>query len=98
MKNLKNTIAAIGLATVLGMGATTAKAGILISDKTGNMTENAECSTAREETLTSKIKGIIVVGIAGLIMSDELIMSDGLVNTGSQCQDDSTKDGILISG
>ncbi len=104
MKNLKNTVAAVGLMAVLGMGTATANAGILISDRTTPTTastEQARC-TPGQNSFVSQMAGIIVVGIKGIIVVGRsgLLLSDvAAASNTSRCSDDTTVSatGILIS-
>lgn len=57
MKNLKNTLVAVGLAAVLGVGAVTANAGSLESDGTANTTK-VQC-TVESEGFLQGLAGII---------------------------------------
>ncbi len=69
MKNLKNMVAAIVLTAILGMGATTARAGFLITDKatpvTGEVTQFSETDS---QDLGAMLDGVIVMGIKGVIV------------------------------
>ena len=71
MKNLKNIAAAATLTAVLMMGATTAQAGLMVSDRAATGAE--QC--AEEET---GFFGLLVSDLAGLLMSDRagLLVSD----------------------
>jgi hypothetical protein len=92
MKNLKNTIAAVGLMAILGMNATVAKAGLLITDK-ATPADGAQCQISKDD-FGAKIKGLIVIGLNGLIVIGQngLLITDGLIITDQQC-----KDGLLIT-
>ncbi len=96
MKNLKNTAAAMTMMAVLGLGAVSANAGLLMSDKGAN-----GCGTVKESVLT-RLSGILIVGLPGLdgIIAagrDGILMSDrdGLLMSDKGCA--ASKDGILIS-
>ena len=96
MKNLKNTLTAAVLMAVLGMGATVAKAGLLISDK-ATPADDTQCKV---NDAKSDIKGFILVGLNGFILVgvNGLILSDGLIISDRKCEGDGTaKDGLLIS-
>ncbi len=81
MKNLKNTISAVGLIAVLALGVVSANAGMIISDRaTGQCTVN-------DGGIIQQIAGIIIVGapaLSGMIISDAPIPCD-------------EKDGMIIS-
>ncbi|HXG82670.1 MAG TPA: hypothetical protein VNI84_01465 [Pyrinomonadaceae bacterium] len=104
MKNLKNIAAATTLTAVLMMSATSAQAGLLMSDRAivgeveNTQITNQQCSENNDTSLFAQIKGIIIVGMNGLLMSDAptvesecttdgVIMTDGLLMS----------DGLLIS-
>ena len=57
MKNLKNTLVAVGLAAVLGVGAVTANAGSLESDGTAKTTK-VQC-TVESEGFLQGLAGIV---------------------------------------
>ncbi len=101
MKNIKNTIAAMSLMAVMGLGATAANAGIMVSDRSVTPAQTV-CST---EGIMSQLEGIIIVGLAssreGIMMSDRLgiMMSD----RSTPCVQGNTvegqnDDGIIIVG
>jgi len=92
MKNLKNMVAATCLMAVLGFGAVSANAGLIVSDR---------CAAAPETTLAEDFGGILAVAfpmVDGIIISDRsgLIVSDKPAG----CQTDglivSDRDGIII--
>ena len=92
MKNLKNMVAATCLMAVLGFGAVSANAGLIVSDR---------CA-APATTLAEDIGGIILVAfpmVDGLIVSDRtgLIVSD----KSAGCQNDgvimSDRGGLIVS-
>jgi hypothetical protein len=67
MKNLKNTISAVGLMAVLALGAVSANAGMIISDRA-----TGQC-TVKDGGILQQIAGIIIVGapaLSGMIISD----------------------------
>ena len=80
MKNIKNTIAAMSLMAVLGLGSITANAGLIMSDRgIGDNTPKCEVSNGGilNELMgilivgvTSSATGILIVGRPGLLMSD----------------------------
>lgn len=81
MKNLKNTISAVGLMAVLALGAVSANAGMIISDRA-----SGQC-TVKDPTISDQIAGIIIVGapvLSGMIISDAPVPCD-------------EKDGMIIS-
>jgi len=92
MKNLKNTVAAAGLMAVLGFGAVSANAGLMVSDRPANASQ--PCA-APIRTLASGIMGIL----SALPMLDGVIISDrtGLMvsDRSNGCQ--SSTDGVIIS-
>lgn len=69
MKNLKNMFTAGILAAVLMVGATSANAGFLLSDRASN--NNTQC-TQDDTGITGLITGIIVLDFArvGFLLSD----------------------------
>ena len=67
MKNLKNMLSAAGLMVVLGFGAVSANAGLLITDRTNN-----QPCTVKSSFLT-QLSGIIIVGMPSL---DGIIIID----------------------
>lgn len=95
MKNLKNTISALTLMVVLGLGAVSANAGFMITDR------NAPCQdNSFTKDLADTIGGITV---AGMPMLDGIIIigRDGLMisDKSSECQTPTAeKDGIIIIG
>ncbi len=82
MKNLKNTAAAMTMMAVLGLGAVSANAGLLVSDKSAN-----GCGTVKESVLT-RLSGILIVGLPGL---------DGILAAGRDGLMVSDRDGLLMS-
>lgn len=97
MKNLKNMVAATGLTAILMMSATSAQAGLLMSDRAGvadwEYTETTIVSQCTEDTgLVAKIRGIIVIAASGLLMSDAAPVE-------TECQQDTfvTRTGLLMS-
>jgi len=83
MKNLKNTMMAAGLMAVLGFGAVSANAGLLISDKSGAQ----PCGTVKDSVL-NQIAGVIIVGFP---------MLDGILIAGRDGIMVSDRDGIMVS-
>ena len=65
MKNIKNTVAAMTLAAVLGLGAVSANAGLLLSDRNVNTTSQPSC-TASSTSVFDQLTGIIIVGFTSL--------------------------------
>lgn len=91
MKNLKNKVATLGLAAVMGFGAVSANAGLMISDR-GN---TGGCGSVRTSVFT-QLSGIIV---GGLPMLDGAIIlgRDGLMVSDRQnCE--ASRDGAIILG
>ncbi len=96
MKNLKNTISAAGLMTVLALGAVSANAGMIISDRA-----TGQC-TVKDGGILQQVAGIIAVGLPslnGIIIidaatpcdtkTDGMILSDGMII--------SDRNGMIIS-
>ena len=81
MKNLKNTISAVGLMAVLALGAVSANAGMIISDRA-----TGQC-TVKDGGIIQQIAGIIIVGAPAL---NGIIIIDAAL---SGCE----KDGMIIS-
>jgi hypothetical protein len=82
MKNLKNIVATLTLTATLGLGATAANAGMLISDKATKDSKPCSAKSVRGVFAT----GILIIGKAGLLISDGLLLSD-----------EPCKDGLLLS-
>ena len=101
MTNLKNTVAAIGLMAVLGMGATTTKAGILMSDRAtaAPTTQQQQCNGANSANWTSTIRGLLIAAAHGLMTPSGFILTDRATTYNSGCQQDNTVtiNGILMS-
>ena len=98
MKNIKNTVAAMSLMAVLGLGAVTANAGLLVSDRGIGTTPTCEATGG----IFNQLAGILIVGagssVTGILMSGDragLLVSDR--NVGG-CQATQSRDGILMSG
>ncbi len=99
MKNIKNTVAAMGLMAVLGLGAVSANAGMLVSDRG----VGSSCETSGG--IFNQMLGILIVGVnttvGGILMSDRsgMLVSDrpGMLvsDRGTGCQQ--SRDGILMS-
>ncbi len=87
MKNLKNMLTGISLAAVLMVGATSAHAGLLLSDRATNVDQRC---TVRGG-LISELSGIIIIGAP--VSLNGLLLSDRLVKT---CED-TQRDGLLLS-
>ena len=93
MKNLKNIVAALTLTATLGFSSTIANAGILMSDKA---TPSTTCSTKRVRA--TFLEGIIIIGKAGMLVSDGILVTDGmLMSDGLFVSDAPCTDGILMS-
>lgn len=82
MKNLKNTLSAAALMMVLGVGAVSAKTGLLISDRTSNQ----QCTV--KNNLLAKLAGIIIIGMPSF---------DGIIIVDRQACQNTDKTGLLIS-
>ena len=94
MKNLKNTISALTLMVVLGLGAVSANAGFMITDK------NAPC---QGDSITKDLADVLGgITVAGMPMLDGIIIigRDGfMISDKAECQATATeKDGIIIIG
>lgn len=91
MKNIKNTLAAIGMAAVLGVGTVSANTGLLLSDRGINTDQGC---TVRTPGLISQLSGIIIIGapqgLSGLLLSDRL-------TTTCDTREDVRRDGLLLS-
>lgn len=92
MKNLKNTIAAAALLTVLGFGAVSAHAGLLISDKN---TDQGGCNP--KSGLLNQLAGILIVG-APMLDGIIIVGRDGLMMSDKAAPCTENKDGIIIVG
>jgi len=89
MKNLKNMVAALSLMAVLGFGAVSANAGLLISDRSSN-----GCAPVKNDILT-QLSGILIVG-APMLDGIIILGRNGLlISDRTACE--SSKDGLLIS-
>ncbi len=77
MKNLKNTLVAIGLAAVLGVGAATANAAVVISDSSIKETKG-QCSV-KDNGVFGQFAGVIS-GLTGISIED-LFLSDAPCKT-----------------
>ena len=75
MKNLKNTLVALGLAAVLGVGAATANAEISNKDSVFSNTKGQY--SIENDSVLEQFAGIIM----GLFMTDGLTPSDAPSNT-----------------
>lgn len=101
MKNIKNTVAAMGLMAVLGLGATAANAGIMLSDRSVNGAQPI-CNT--ETGVLNQLGGIIIVGLAGsrtgIMLSDRfgIMLSDRSTPCTQNTVEGQNNDGIIIVG
>lgn len=99
MKNIKNTVAAAMMA-VLGLGATTANAGLMMSDRSAAPT----AAVCQNSSIVNDLEGIIIVGLAGskvgLMVSDRLglMMSDRSAPCVENNAEGQNGDGIIIVG
>lgn len=99
MKNLKNIVAATGLMAVLGFGAVSAHAGLIISDRTQN---GSPCAAAPVTSLADDLNGILLVGfpmLDGIIITDRtgLIISDRAACGATDGIIITDRDGIIIT-
>jgi hypothetical protein len=87
MKNLRNLLATITLMAILVMSASTAKAGIMLSDLSGGDTQS--CTAEKNN---SKVDwGIVLTGFTGIVLTGFTgIVLTGAVDTPADC-------GILIT-
>ncbi|MCY7346970.1 MAG: hypothetical protein LH614_12215 [Pyrinomonadaceae bacterium] len=100
MKNIKNTISALGLMAVLGLGAVAANAGLMISDRSTG--QQQLCAPVKDDLLTQlsgiiilgapMLDGIIILGRDGLMISDK---GNGGCNTNGLMISD--RSGLMIS-
>lgn len=97
MKNLKNLLAAVTLMAVLMIGASTAKAGLLVSDFTGSAPETP-CTETNDDTkldwgvIVNGATGVIVNGFTGLLVSD----FTGVIVVGATDPDENC--GVIVNG
>ena len=103
MKNLKNTLVAIGLAAVLGVGAVSANAGVITRDSSNKGTKG-QCSVKNKNVL-KQFASVIIAGLSGQFMTAGLIMSDGSILSDAPCnpEEGNTEEGktdgeILTNG
>ena len=72
MKNLKGMLTGIGMAAVLAVGATSANAGMLLSDR--SVTDNQKTCSVKSSSIIQEIAGIIIIGLNpggnGMFLSD----------------------------
>lgn len=81
MKNIKNILTAITLAAILMLGTSTAKAGLVLSDATGD----TEKQCTENATDSFSISGIILLGVAAA--------KDGIILLGFDTAQDTTSGG-----
>jgi hypothetical protein len=73
MKNLRNLLAVVTLAAVLMISASTAKAGILMSDLKGN--EPQPCTETKTDSKTNwgivitSLTGIVITSLSGIVIT-----------------------------
>lgn len=66
MKNLRNLLATVTLMTILMVGASTAKAGILMSDNVADRGKTSQpCQEGKDDT---KVDSGIIVHLTGIIV------------------------------
>jgi len=100
MKNIKNTAAAMALMAVLGLGATTANAGLMAVDRS----VAAAQPICNNSSIVNDLEGIIIVGLAGskagLFVSDRLglMVSDRSTPCVQNTVEGQNGDGIIIVG
>jgi hypothetical protein len=82
MKNLKNTLAAIGLAAVLGVGTVSANTGLIITDKSNSNSCSDSTISQQIASFFDNLTGIILGDRDGIILGDK-----------GGCQ---SKDGIIL--
>ncbi len=101
MKNIKNTMAAMSLMAVLGLSATTANAGILLSDR-GVNTNQTTCGST-ETGVFNQFTGILIVGLSsvtGILLGDRsgLLLSDRPTPCVQNQPEGVSNTGIIIVG
>ena len=89
MKKIKNTVAAMSLMAVLGLGATAANAGMLMSDFSGGSEPTCD------NTNVSSATGIIIVGFAGPSSLTGILLGDFAPTCDASAT--AARDGMLIS-
>lgn len=94
MKNIKNTIAAMSLMAVLGLGATTANAGLMMSDFSGSPSQPT-CSKT-ETGIFDQLTGILIVGFTSSLTG--ILLGDRQAPCVQSPAGGVTNDGILIVG
>lgn len=76
MKNFKNILATITLTGIIIVGASTAKAGFLVSDFAQH--DNQPCTeTSNTGILISGLTGILISGYTGIIVTDGAAQTGG---------------------
>jgi hypothetical protein len=88
MKNLKNTLVAVGLVAVLGLGTVSASAGLLISDRGATP---AKCTV--KSSVLQQLSGVIAGGLNGLLISD----LNGIIIIDTPSPECTNGNGLLIS-
>ena len=94
MKNIKNTVAAMTLMAVLGLGAVTANAGLLVSDRGINTNSVPTCNSNGGGVL-DQATGILIVGFSSLT---GILIADRQTPCVQNPTDGVSNDGILIVG
>ena len=105
MTKLKNIAAAATLTAVLMMGATSAQAGIMISDRAEGINQCEQAEEGFVDSIVTAISGLLMSDRSGLLVSDRsgLLVSDrsGLLVSDraetSGCQQETNRAGLLIS-
>lgn len=91
MKNIKNTLAVVGLAAVLGVGAVTANAGMIKSD--GSIKGTTGQCVVKNEGVIGQFAGFVTAGLSGMGFRTNLF--DSLIYSDAPCK---TNDVISMEG
>jgi hypothetical protein len=102
MKNFRNLLAAVALMFVLMVGASTAKAGLLVSDFTGGNSQTP-CTETKEDSkegskydwgvIVNGVTGVIVNGLTGVIVNG---FNSGIIIT--DIKNENTNCGVIVNG
>jgi len=101
MKNIKNTVVAMAMMAVIGVGTATANPGLMVSDRSA---APGQTICGSETSILNDLEGIIIVGLAsskvGLMVSDRLglMVSDRSAQCTQNNVEGQNGDGILIVG